>query len=175
MPTKHTEYIIIHGPARSGKTLNAEALKAHFKCDAVCDPMYIAEGERVLVLSLTADIKGPAGNRKMFKNALKVPVAEAARQLGDAWVNPKPDFVLPRSPISMNQLRPNPKKAIAASAAAAKLLTTIGMKVEVTLDDGTKLPTVTTSHPWELGHGAWVCKIAGKSGGYDCARIKPII
>lgn len=31
--------------------------------------------------------------------------------------------------------------------------------------------TITTSEPWKLGHGTWVCKIAGVSGGVDCAKI----
>lgn len=69
--------------------------------------------------------------------------------------------------------RPNPQAQIRASKAAADKLTTIGMKVIVTLDNKSELPTVTQSHPWPLGHGAWVVKIAGQSGGYDCARVRP--
>lgn len=59
------------------------------------------------------------------------------------------------------------KKAVALSAANAKQLTRVGMKVRIK-DAGTDMETVTTSLPWQLGHGAWVVKVEGKSGGWCC-------
>jgi hypothetical protein len=66
------------------------------------------------------------------------------------------------------------KEANAKSETAAKLITRIGMKVSVRKDDGFSMVTVTTSAPWQLGHGAWVVKVDGVSGGYDCARVSPV-
>lgn len=40
-------------------------------------------------------------------------------------------------------------------------------------DSGQETHTRLTSLPWTLGHGAWVVSVEGKSGGYDCARIRP--
>jgi len=36
------------------------------------------------------------------------------------------------------------------------------------------LDTTTRSDPWQLGHGAWVVKIAGKAGGVDVTHLRPI-
>lgn len=65
------------------------------------------------------------------------------------------------------------KAAIAASYRAAQKLDTIGMDVVLREDNGQLTHTRLTSLPWTLGHGAWVVKVEGKSGGYDCARIAP--
>lgn len=46
-----------------------------------------------------------------------------------------------------------------------------GTKVYVRKDDGSEVETVTTSRPWQLGHGDWVVKVEGISGGYDLERI----
>ena len=46
--------------------------------------------------------------------------------------------------------------------------------VKVLLDDGTFWHTLTRSEPWKLGHGQWVVMLAGKSGGYDLARVYPV-
>ena len=56
---------------------------------------------------------------------------------------------------------------------AAQKLDTIGMGVRVRKDDGSEMLTTLTELPWSLGHGAWVAKVAGISGGYDCARMTP--
>lgn len=66
-------------------------------------------------------------------------------------------------------------RAIEESERAAKLLTTVGMAVLVRRDGGVggDLRTTLTDLPWQLGHGAWVAKVAGIAGGYDCARIRP--
>jgi hypothetical protein len=66
------------------------------------------------------------------------------------------------------------KEAVEKSERAAKLLTRVGMKVSVLKDDGFSMVTVTISEPWQLGHGAWVVKVDGISGGYDCARVSPV-
>lgn len=46
-----------------------------------------------------------------------------------------------------------------------------GVPVTVLNDDGSTTETVTTSQPWQLGHGQWIVKLQGYSGGYDCARV----
>ena len=51
----------------------------------------------------------------------------------------------------------------------------IGTIVEVGRDTGPSTFTWTESAPWQLGHGAWVIKLAGvKGGGFDCGRVVPI-
>jgi hypothetical protein len=47
-----------------------------------------------------------------------------------------------------------------------------GMAVKYYEDDGSITLAQTRSEPWMLGHGQWVIKITGKTGGVDCARIK---
>lgn len=47
-----------------------------------------------------------------------------------------------------------------------------GDLVTVTLDDGTNKPTQALSEPWQLGHGDWVIKLAGISGGYALERVQ---
>lgn len=88
-------YLILHGPPMSGKTLNSEALKRHYKCDHVFDGGFddarIAGAKgRVMVLTCDANIKGPRGHRKMFKESVRIPVQEAVVMLGRRWVAPRP-------------------------------------------------------------------------------------
>ena len=65
------------------------------------------------------------------------------------------------------------RRAIEASENASKLLTAVGMEVTLLLDDGDSVHTKLASLPWQLGHGAWVAKVEGKSGGWCCTRIIP--
>lgn len=86
-----TKYIILHGPPRSGKTLNAQALKQHYNCDHVFDGFavnsrVIGIGGLVLIITCNAAIKGPKGNRRLFKDSVRIPVAEAAIALGEKWI-----------------------------------------------------------------------------------------
>jgi hypothetical protein len=62
---------------------------------------------------------------------------------------------------------------IAKGKEAAEKLREIGQPVIVRNDDGSELASTLTSLPWELGHGQWVVKVQGKSGGFDCARVRP--
>lgn len=71
-------------------------------------------------------------------------------------------------------MRKRSRDAIKASYLAAQKLDAIGMPVILREDDGQETHTRLTSMPWSLGHGAWVVKVEGKSGGYDCARIRPL-
>ena len=48
---------------------------------------------------------------------------------------------------------------------------TEGTPVHVRKDDGSILETITLSKPWQLGHGAWVVKVGGISGGYNLERV----
>lgn len=66
------------------------------------------------------------------------------------------------------------KEALKLSEDRAKKLTAVGMQVSVLRDNGTSFITKLESHPWQLGHGAWVAEVEGIRGGYDCARITPV-
>jgi hypothetical protein len=48
----------------------------------------------------------------------------------------------------------------------------LGAPVTLTLDDGSEMETVTDSSPWQLGGGTWLIKVKGKSGGWDCGRVR---
>jgi len=71
-------------------------------------------------------------------------------------------------------MRREAARRIEKSAVAAKLLTAVGMAVLVWKDDGSRVATKTASLPWALGHGAWVVKLEGFSGGYACERVTPV-
>ncbi len=73
----------------------------------------------------------------------------------------------------MNEVAKRMMAAIEASEKAASRLTSVGMTVVVQRDDRTLFTSKTLSMPWTLGHGAWVVKVEGISGGYDCARVTP--
>lgn len=77
-------------------------------------------------------------------------------------------------PSSNTVSRREARRRIERSEAAANLLTSVGMTVQVWKDDGTRVETVTTSAPWRLGHGQWVVKLEGFSGGYACERVSPL-
>jgi hypothetical protein len=47
-----------------------------------------------------------------------------------------------------------------------------GSTVHVRLDDGSTITTRTRSDPWQLGHGAWVVMLDGRTGGYDLSRVR---
>lgn len=51
----------------------------------------------------------------------------------------------------------------------------VGQRVAIQLDDGQiKIYTVCRV-PWQLGHGAWVVGLEGRSGGYDLDRVVGIM
>ena len=56
----------------------------------------------------------------------------------------------------------------------------IGQKVKyhpIIKGDGTKIGTIETeivSKPWQLGHGEWVVKLKGKSGGISLKHIEAL-
>ncbi len=62
------------------------------------------------------------------------------------------------------------KQQLAFGAAIAAKLTTVGVRVRLR-DALTDMETVTTSLPWQLGHGEWVVKVEGKSGGWCCSMM----
>lgn len=47
----------------------------------------------------------------------------------------------------------------------------VGQHVHLVEDDGSVTHTQTRSEAWELGHGAPVVKVIGKTGGYLLERI----
>jgi hypothetical protein len=63
----------------------------------------------------------------------------------------------------------------ATSKRHADKLTQIGMGVHVVRDDGTSMMTTLESLPWPVAGGYWIARVAGISGGYDCARIRPAV
>lgn len=48
-----------------------------------------------------------------------------------------------------------------------------GALVQVRKDDGSLVYSRCLSDPWQLGHGAWVIKLEGFSGGYAIERVYP--
>ncbi|MEO0797185.1 MAG: hypothetical protein AAFX93_18685 [Verrucomicrobiota bacterium] len=90
--------VIIYGPAASGKTLNKDALRDHYKCDYICDawgggrhgPSHtFNDGESWLVLApeaLPKWLKKISGEVEIST----IPVANASVELGDAWIDPDP-------------------------------------------------------------------------------------
>jgi len=61
-------------------------------------------------------------------------------------------------------------RELAKGAAIAGKLT-LGQKVRIS-DAFGSAQTVTTSEPWQLGHGEWVVKVEGKSGGWCCSMME---
>ena len=49
-----------------------------------------------------------------------------------------------------------------------------GTSVLLRLDNGTQITTRTRSLPWQLGHGAWVVLVEGKSGGWALERVEEV-
>lgn len=88
------KYVILYGPPRSGKTINKEALRVHYKCDYVFDAVaddasILSAGGRVMVLSHDENPRGPAGHRKLYKkHTSKVSIEAAALALGSAFIVP---------------------------------------------------------------------------------------
>lgn len=90
---KKPNYVIVFGPPASGKTLNAAALKRHYKCDYVFDIGFhdrqIAESrEKILILSHTKKVKDPRDRRRLIQNAVFVSIQEAAAAIGSESVVP---------------------------------------------------------------------------------------
>jgi hypothetical protein len=65
--------------------------------------------------------------------------------------------------------RPSPQRVT-----PEQLAIRTGDNVQVTMDDKTVRATRAASDPWQLGHGAWVIKLDGISGGYDLSRCKKV-
>jgi hypothetical protein len=74
----------------------------------------------------------------------------------------------------MNAALARMKKHKQEAERAAMKLDRVGMDIVVELDGGQMVHTKTESLPWTLSCGLYVVKIAGMSGGYDCARVKPL-
>jgi hypothetical protein len=48
----------------------------------------------------------------------------------------------------------------------------LGTPVYLRLDDGTEIATVTRSGVWETGSGTFLIQVEGRSGGWDCSRVR---
>jgi hypothetical protein len=77
---------------------------------------------------------------------------------------------MPRVGKAMDRKRTK-QQAIDAEKAAAL---TVGQEVDLVLDNGAKMRTRTRSEPWQLGHGAWVVMVEGKTGGWALERVLPV-
>jgi len=90
-------FVVVYGPPASGKTLNGEALRKHYKCLAVMDervcqnqmPWLVIPG-RVLLLALSERVRDPYDRRRWLKTRT-VSIEKAAHALGSKWVQPR-DF-----------------------------------------------------------------------------------
>jgi hypothetical protein len=86
------KFVIVYGPPMSGKTINKEAMREHYKCDSVFDVGFedasiLAAGGRVMVLATDENPRGPAGQRNLYKkHTVKISVGAAALALGDRWI-----------------------------------------------------------------------------------------
>lgn len=56
----------------------------------------------------------------------------------------------------------------------AQLAIKAGDLLDITQDDGTVMRARALSAPWQLGHGTWVVKYEGRSGGYLLTRCRPV-
>lgn len=100
MSTKATssrpDYLVIYGPPGSGKTLNREALRAHYKCATVVDDwpqrrMLREVSGCVLILSGADHVCDPRDRRRRLK-CRYISIGDAAKALGAAWVAPVPGW-----------------------------------------------------------------------------------
>jgi hypothetical protein len=108
------EYVHIFGPARSGKTLNKEALKKHYQCDIIVDDLgtcagreefdrsveyalKLAEGRsiqakpefcRVLLISNRFGIERRVANTLENLDVRTIPIKLAKEALGHLWTEP---------------------------------------------------------------------------------------
>jgi hypothetical protein len=72
-------------------------------------------------------------------------------------------------PKEKREMRRPPKQNVTAAQLALKT----GDPVNLLDDFGNTKETIARSEPWQLGHGDWVIKVEGVSGGYDLSRITP--
>ena len=93
--TPHITFVVIYGPPGSGKTVNKEALRLHYRCSAVID-----DGDRiqrwqlrglkgrVLVISSGTGLRDPFDRRRVLE-CRYIRVDAAAKALGANWVKPR--------------------------------------------------------------------------------------
>jgi len=91
--------IIIHGPQRSGKTLNENALKDLFGCDECFDlgfqdsKIVEAIGSVIIFTNQFPSRKPPKTLKKIeeaWTDAIIVPISHAKILLSDRWIEPTP-------------------------------------------------------------------------------------
>lgn len=94
--TGSRSFIIVYGPPASGKTINAERLRKHYRCDHVFDagfdnPKILSSSGRVMVLACEQYPPGPRigrakGSSDFYQGAATIPVEEAKFALGGEWI-----------------------------------------------------------------------------------------
>ncbi len=100
MPTNEItqEFVIIVGPSMSGKTLNQNALKLHFECDHVADcsqrDIILNTEGRILVL-WNSEMTQSLQVRRRLCAASRIDIKEAARMLGELWLEPRQEGSTP--------------------------------------------------------------------------------
>jgi len=90
-----TSFVLIYGPPKSGKTLNAVALAGHYGCVQIADawspglPTPDPENGCVLLLAQTSSAVGLAGHEVRC-----IPISAARIALGTRWIEPKSPSVV---------------------------------------------------------------------------------
>lgn len=93
-PGARLSFVVVHGGPASGKTLNRENLRKHYRCSAVLDEWPSLPNElrgktgRVLILSTTEKVRDPYDRRRVLK-ARTVKIEDAAKALGSKWITPR--------------------------------------------------------------------------------------
>lgn len=143
--------MVVYGPPATGKTLNSESLRNHFRCRAVMDDGHslprelLGQTGRVLILSTTDKVRDPYDRRRVLKSRT-VKIEDAAKALGAKWITPR---------------HANVTSVFRIASANAKRVLKAGDRIRVTKCPGTK--RVITFAGWD---GDW---IVSKSGINDYA------
>lgn len=110
------EFVILYGPPASGKTINAKALQERYNCDYVTDewlgrPLGKEMPKRVLILTNKPGLMGTPEEPELFKSAVRLQVSLAAKDLGDKWIVPDPEYGNKKHPASALTWRGMPQLA----------------------------------------------------------------
>jgi hypothetical protein len=96
---KEPIYVIVHGGPATGKTINAPALMEHYRCDWWIDWGSLADYhntlvfDRVLILANEVPLRPiKTARRKIVVTGITIPVEVAAKDLGDRWISPIPNY-----------------------------------------------------------------------------------
>ena len=92
------EYLVIHGPPASGKTLNKEVIKKVCSADHVFDADFERDQARdaygkILLFSNDPQVRAPDDTGRPYRYVMrKIPIEIIKRALGSLWVEPDPQW-----------------------------------------------------------------------------------